>query len=128
MTWYKKGLKFGCTGCGKCCTGGPGYVWINEEEIIEMAAALNMSVKDFEAKYTRIVDGDISLKETVPNYDCIFLRDEKCLVYNARPRQCRTFPFWEENLESKAAWKEAGSRCEGIDHPDAPVILSLIHI
>lgn len=122
MSWYKKGLKFGCTGCGKCCTGGPGYVWVTEEEITEMAAALKISVKEFEAKYTRLVDGNVSLKETVPNYDCIFLRDKKCLIYEARPSQCRTFPYWPENLESKQAWKETAERCEGIDHPDAPLV------
>ena len=28
-TWYHLGLRFQCTGCGDCCTGAPGYVWIN---------------------------------------------------------------------------------------------------
>ena len=35
--WYKEGLRFKCTECGKCCTGAPGYVWVNKEEVAEMA-------------------------------------------------------------------------------------------
>ena len=121
--WYKKGLKFACTECGKCCTGQPGYVWITQEEIEEMAKALNISVPDFVKQYTRQVDGQLSLKEFPRTYDCIFLRDgNKCLLYKARPKQCRTFPFWSENLESEKAWNEAAKQCEGINHEHAPLI------
>ena len=31
--WYAAGLQFGCTECGNCCAGAPGYVWISTEEI-----------------------------------------------------------------------------------------------
>lgn len=86
-----------------------------------MAAALDISIEEFVEKYTRLVDGEISLKEHPRNYDCVFLRDNKCLVYNARPRQCRTFPFWSENLRSKEAWEETRERCEGIND-QAPII------
>jgi Fe-S-cluster containining protein len=55
------------------------------------------------------------------NYDCIFLKDKKCLVYSARPTQCRTFPWWVQNLNSKEAWEEAAKYCEGIN-VDAPIV------
>lgn len=119
--WYKNGLRFGCTECGQCCTGAPGYVWITDDEIIEMAAALNIPVEEFVEKYTRLVNGEISLKEHPKTYDCVFLRDKKCLLYKSRPKQCRTFPFWPENISTKEAWDETAQRCEGI-HDDAPII------
>lgn len=125
--WYKKGLRFACTGCGECCTGAPGYVWITQQEIEEMAEALQISVKEFIQLYTREIDGQLSLKEFPRTYDCIFLRDKKCLVYKARPKQCRTFPFWPENVKSKEAWEATAKRCEGINHEHAPLIpLSVI--
>ena len=37
--WYAEGLKFTCTQCGNCCTGGPGFVWISREEIRRLAVA-----------------------------------------------------------------------------------------
>ena len=116
--WYQEGLKFKCTGCGKCCTGSPGYVWIEEEEIEEMAKFLNISVKEFKCKYTRFAHGRLALLEKKVSYDCIFLKDKKCLLYEARPRQCKQFPFWPHILKSKESWEEAKKECEGIDHPE----------
>ncbi|MBS0629777.1 MAG: YkgJ family cysteine cluster protein [Verrucomicrobia bacterium] len=119
--WYKDGLPFKCTGCGMCCTGSPGFVWVSEEEIVEMAKALDIPVLDFAKRYCRLVEGEISLKEDPENFDCVFLKDKKCLVYKARPKQCRTFPFWRENLRTKEDWEETAQRCEGIND-DAPII------
>ena len=122
MTWYKKGLRFKCTGCGECCTGAPGYVWLSAQEIDEIAAHLNISKEEFLSRYTRSVFGRRSLIEDKTTFDCVFLKDKKCNIYSARPKQCRTFPWWRENLTSLDSWKEMAERCEGVDHPDAPVV------
>ena len=29
--WYRDGLRFTCTRCGNCCTGAPGYVWVDAD-------------------------------------------------------------------------------------------------
>ncbi|MFI5334876.1 MAG: YkgJ family cysteine cluster protein [Chlamydiales bacterium] len=120
--WYKKGLHFNCTQCGACCTGSPGYVWIDEKEIEAMAKFLKISDEEFVKRYTRKVQGRLSLIEHPKTFDCVFLKERKCLLYNARPRQCKTFPWWSENLASKEAWEETAKRCEGINQPDAPLI------
>lgn len=122
MSWYKNGLKFKCTGCGQCCTHEPGYVWLSAAEIQEIASHLKISKEDFIRRYTRSIFGRISLLESKINFDCVFLKDKKCQIYSVRPKQCRTFPWWKENLESPESWKETGERCEGIDHPEAPVV------
>ncbi len=120
--WFKEGLRFQCTGCGKCCTGSPGYVWVSEEEIVEIAAYLNISVDAFAKRYLRKIDGAYSLKEDVHTFDCVFLAGTKCKIYPVRPKQCKTFPWWVQNLESKEDWELAAKRCEGINHPDAPIV------
>lgn len=120
--WYKDGLRFKCTECGKCCTGKPGYVWISEEEIKQMAEHLNISIDLFKRKYTRLVHNQYSLIEKKrQDYDCVFLEGKRCTIYQARPKQCRAFPWWVENLESKEAWEEAAKDCEGIN-PEAPLV------
>ena len=48
--WFEKGLRFECTQCGNCCTGAPGYVWVNREEIAALAKSFSMSVASFEEK------------------------------------------------------------------------------
>jgi Fe-S-cluster containining protein len=126
--WYKDGLRFQCTQCGKCCTGSPGYVWINESEIQAMADFLKISPEEFVTRYTRKVGERLSLLEHPKTFDCVFLKDRLCGLYGARPKQCRTFPWWSENLESKKDWDETAQRCEGINHKDAPLIsLGEIH-
>jgi Fe-S-cluster containining protein len=112
--WYKDGLRFKCTGCGDCCTGAPGFVWVNGEEIEQLAELIGVSVENFEDTYTRKIGIRRSLKE-FPNGSCVFFDEERrtCDVYTARPRQCRTWPFWNSNIKTEAAWKETCSVCPG---------------
>lgn len=112
--WYRDGLQFECTQCGKCCSGAPGFVWVDPDEIIDLARAMQMEEDEFEKKFVRQVGNRYSLIE-YPDGDCIFLEPETrhCLVYAARPIQCRTWPFWDSNLESKRTWKETCRICPG---------------
>lgn len=121
LSWYKEGLHFKCTECGKCCTGAPGYVWVNEKEMEAMANFLEIPLQEFIRKYIRKVGQRYSLIESKKTFDCVFLKDKKCGVYGARPTQCRTYPWWPHNLRSKEAWEETAKTCEGI-HPESPLV------
>jgi Fe-S-cluster containining protein len=112
--WFEKGLRFECTQCGDCCTGAPGFVWVNTEEIAALAQEVGMDVETFEAKYVRKVGIRKSLIEYA-NGDCVFFDPQarKCTVYNGRPRQCRTWPFWQSNVQSEEAWKQTCEVCPG---------------
>ena len=123
--WYQTGLSFKCTGCGKCCTGSPGAVWVTENEIELIAQFLNISKEEVYAKHIRTLGDRLALTEQKPKngqYDCTFLKGKQCDIYSVRPKQCKTFPWWTENLKSPEAWAEAAESCEGINHPDAPLI------
>ena len=113
--WYKDGLQFQCTGCGDCCTGAPGYVWVNKNEIAALAAELGIDVDSFEKKYVRQIGVRKSLKEVGKSYDCVLFdaTTRKCTVYSARPRQCRTWPFWESNIRTPEAWAGTCQVCPG---------------
>ncbi len=124
--WYSDGLRFECTGCGQCCTGSPGAVWVSDEEIEKMSTFKGMTVAAFKKQYVRMLDGRLSLNEDPRNYDCVFLKDKKCTLYDHRPLQCRTFPWWPGVLTDKKSWKEAAKRCEGIND-NAPLV-SFAHI
>lgn len=122
LPWYKDGLRFQCTECGKCCTGSPGYVWVNEKDIAGMAEFLKISIELFKRKYLRLRHQRYALVEKKSqNNACIFLEGKKCMVYKARPIQCRTFPWWDENLNNEESWKLAGLNCEGIND-QAPLV------
>jgi Fe-S-cluster containining protein len=112
--WYKDGLRFQCTQCGDCCTGAPGFVWVNAEEVAKLAALVGLETPAFEAAYVRKVGIRKSLVEH-ENGDCVFFdpKARKCTVYDARPRQCRTWPFWESNVRTPEAWESTCEVCPG---------------
>jgi len=61
--WYKDGLRFTCTQCGNCCTGPEGVVWVNEEEVRQIAEYLGKSVGEMRLEHTHLVSRRVSLKE-----------------------------------------------------------------
>lgn len=121
--WIGEGLHFSCTMCGECCTGPPGYVHFTDEDLRNMCARLGMTEEDFLAKYTRETDKGRSLTEheTAHGFDCVFLDRETvpgkavCSIHEARPTQCRTFPWWPGNVRSERAWKRLARTCEGVN-------------
>ncbi len=116
--WYVSGVGFKCTGCGYCCAKEPGAVFVSDEEVLKMASKLKISKKTFLETYTRKLHGRTALLEH-PNFDCVFLKESRCTLYEARPKQCKTYPFWPEIFRSKKAFENEKIRCEGLDHPEA---------
>ena len=112
--WFKDGLRFKCTECGDCCTGAPGFVWVNQEEIEALAQQIGVALDEFERKYVRKIGIRKSLVE-FPNGDCVFFdgQKRKCTVYEARPRQCRTWPFWHSNVRTPEDWEQTCQVCPG---------------
>lgn len=89
-----------------------------------MAEELDLEINEFLDNYATesIEDGVYEMLEVESRYgsDCILLeRDEEtgltlCRAHGSRPTQCRTWPFWPENLRNRDSWRRAGENCEGI--------------
>jgi uncharacterized protein len=116
--WFQEGLRFRCTMCGNCCTGAPGVVWVNDAEVHEIANFVGQTTEEFLEYNTRVFGDRRSLVEK-SNNDCIFYdRQKGCTIYPVRPRQCRTWPFWQSNVESPASWKKTCDTCPGSGQGD----------
>ncbi len=115
--FYENGLRFECQRCSACCRHEPGYVFLTKKDLEILAKSLDMDEKRFLEKYCRTIDlggiKRISLIEK-KNYDCVFWNEEGCAVYNARPVQCRTYPFWISYLEDENDWNELAESCPGV--------------
>ncbi len=111
--WYQDGLRFSCTQCGKCCGGAPGYVWVNAEEVRAIAEFRGEPVEEFRDRFTRPVGIRHSLRER-PDGECVLYdKSVGCTVYPVRPRQCRTWPFWETNVKTPENWQHTCEICPG---------------
>ena len=128
------GLPFKCTECGKCCLTR-GNVYLSPDEVSKATQLLGLpSEMDFVRTYAshtlkgslegqtpwiRLKEKTIPLTEEVDDATkkgavadketaCIFLDPTTmhCLIYEARPAQCRTYPFWSPILSSMETWND----------------------
>ena len=147
----EEGVKFGCTGCGRCCQND-GVVWLDTDEFADLCESLKMKPDDVLDRYTEeVMSGWVKLKNKpdtlsqTGNDRCIFLSDvdgKSCTIYESRPVQCRTYPYWPKLLfnsstfnsqavvpdDSSAGphWSAATGGCEGINHVNSTRVSSTI--
>lgn len=116
--FYENGLKFECQQCRYCCSVEPGFVFLTDEEVENIASYLALEKEKFIDTFCRKVGNDyfyrISLIEK-PNNDCIFLTEKGCSIYPVRPQQCKTYPFWSSIVESQESWDNEAKYCPGIN-------------
>ena len=111
--WYESGLRFTCTQCGHCCTGEPGYVWVDDADLAAIAEHRGETIEQVRGLYTRRTPRGRTLREKA-NGDCVFYdKNAGCTVYPVRPPQCRTWPFWESNVADPEAWQATCEVCPG---------------
>ena len=127
--FFAEGLRFSCTRCSSCCRHESGYVYLSENDLSRLANKFGMDYTAFVETWCRWIPFTqsrerLSLKEK-SNFDCIFWNASVgdtasggggCKVYNARPLQCRSFPFWDFVVCSQQAWEAAGKDCPGINN------------
>ena len=105
-----------CETClGRCCSGESGYIYVTKNEIENISTLLKMDIKEFVQKYLFKKMYKYSIKEVLyeNSYECIFYDRESngCKIYDARPTQCKTFPFWDYY---KTRVEELKLECPGI--------------
>lgn len=101
-----------------CCRFDTGYVFLSDADLRRLASGLGESVQMVaETRCRRVQLGFVSrlsLREQ-PNNDCIFWIDGECSVYEYRPLQCRSYPFWPAHLGARSEWDELERECPGVN-------------
>lgn len=106
-------FRFECqAGCTNCCTQ-KGHVYLSEEDIGRIAGFLGMEREAFEAQYVTRKEEYPRLKMRLAQ-DCYFLREGGCSIHEVKPLQCRVFPYWPENVGTRAAWQGLRKYCPGV--------------
>lgn len=117
-------MKFQCQeSCGgKCCKipeGKQRFVFLTKTDRENIARFTKSPIEKFAQvhlfTWTRFTKYPTKQWVLHPNGDaCVFLDDfGKCTIYEARPTQCRTFPFWPEYMP-KEKFEAVKDLCPGI--------------
>ena len=113
--WEKEPLRFECQpDCFKCCMK-PGIIYFDREDIQNAAEYLGISPAELKKTFLTRDDGKWVLEVTADGTPCSFLTDTGCGIHDRKPKQCQSYPFWRENMDSKSMWKLVGGFCPGID-------------
>ena len=125
----RAGFDFGfdptaCTVCsGHCCCGAPGKVWVNQQEILEIARVLQINIVDCLQLYCNRVDNRLAVREQFSEHGlaCIFFDGpaRRCAIYSVRPEQCRRFPFWDHFKKHR---DQLVRECPGIRERSDPAV------
>lgn len=112
--FWAEGIRFQCQGSGKCCLsrGTYGYVYLTLKDRQRLAKVHHITTTKFTRTYCDKTGGYFHLKH--PEKDCSFLEGKRCGVYEARPAQCRTWPFWPENMNARAWKRDVVAFCPGV--------------
>jgi len=115
--FYANGLRFECTRCSRCCRHTSGYVFLSSADLERLKSAKRMGRVDFLRTYCRRISFGVaqrvSLREK-KNLDCVLWEDGGCSVYESRPLQCRSFPFWSACVSSLEQWEIHAEQCPGM--------------
>jgi len=77
-----------CKQCGRCCRTFTDWIMKPTEEMRKILEMRGIKVRDIDDMTSAVI------VETKP---CIYLKNNKCKIYNSRPELCRTYPS-DKNL------------------------------
>ncbi len=117
--WEQEPIRFECQpDCFKCCMK-PGVVNFDKEDIQKAAKFLEIKTSGFRQEFLK-KDFGVWEMELQEGEVCKFLTMQGCGIHPSKPKQCRTYPFWKENLETRNHWQLTAGFCPGIGQ--GPVI------
>ena len=118
-------VRFECIKCGECCRRKGLIVTVTGRDVARLSSTLGMAAPDLLRAldfYVLPENGtapkglrDTPLLKTesgnaymalrkMESGDCIFLKDNQCMIHPIRPFVCRTFPFVFRNVAGERKW------------------------
>lgn len=105
---------FSCQRSGNCCRVGTGHVWIEERDLASYAEVTGATAEAFVGLNVVQVGDRLSLRERADGRCILLDGHNRCSIYELRPQQCRSFPYWPELLHDVQALQRAAQYCPGI--------------
>jgi Fe-S-cluster containining protein len=92
---YPTAVHFQCTKCGICCGDTKQktrHILLLKTETEQIATATSQPISQFTTKIKKKAPYSYEMKKTKDG-KCIFLKNNRCTIYAARPLICRFYPF-----------------------------------
>ncbi|MGY5858218.1 MAG: YkgJ family cysteine cluster protein [Candidatus Thorarchaeota archaeon] len=129
--------QFECTKCGACCRDENLLVTVTGSDIVKIGAVLGLGPNEIlkALDFYIVSDGEITpvglervssvaterglafmaLKK-MDNGDCIFLKEDLCMIHQVRPLVCRSFPFTFDESNDQRTWSLSAKKeiCPGL--------------
>jgi len=91
-----------CTTCANCCKEL--QIGLTDAEAQRLADHLGLTNEAFCQRFLELAKGsedtaeedEVDIRWHVRGKPCVFLKDDRCTVYEGRPQQCRKYPFLHE--------------------------------
>ena len=80
--------KIDCTQCGNCCKTMNAAM--TQKEMTVLASCISLSPQKFKEDY--LEHDEIENAYFIKTPPCVFLKDNKCMVYQQRPASCAEYP------------------------------------
>jgi Fe-S-cluster containining protein len=129
-------VQFECTKCGACCREESLLVTVTGRDIVRISMGLDLSsndviraldfylisgvespegLRDIPSVNTEQGRAYIALKK-MENGDCVFLKDNLCLIHIIRPAVCMSFPFVFQSNDLNKTWGLSAKKeiCPGL--------------
>jgi Fe-S-cluster containining protein len=113
---YPRNIRFKCLKCGICCGNTQErtrHVLLLDEEANEIAKATNQPIAEFAIEIEKRAPYRYEMKKTKEDGKCVFLKENRCVIYSKRPIICRFYPFGFTNHKQQKTFYYT-KECPGI--------------
>lgn len=130
-------IQFECTKCGACCRENSLLVTVTGRDIVRISTVLDLTsseviraldfylsagnessqgLRDFPMLNTEKGLAYVALKK-LENGDCVFLKDNLCMIHLIRPAVCMSFPFVFSKDKAGMSWGLSAMKhiCPGLE-------------
>ena len=104
---------FTCQQSGNCCRC-PGYVYVTQHDITNMAHIKECTSSEFKTRYTQQKKGWSLIASPTFRTHCFLNKKNQCTVYNARPSACKTYPNWPHIWKNDTTLLNEAKKCPGL--------------
>ena len=114
---YPSKIRFECLFCGICCGDTKTktrHILLTEQEANLIGAETNQPIAGFALEAKDITIYRYEMRKAADTGKCVFLKENRCIIYSQRPLICRFYPFGLETDEDERKVFYFTNECPGI--------------